>query len=70
MVNFRRVVNTNGLELKIARIRAGLSLWQLGQEVGIHPARISEMERNQRPINVALVNALDLELAEALKVGA
>ena len=70
MVNFRRVVNTNGLELKIARIRAGLSLWQLGQEVGIHPARISEMERNQRPINEALVKALELALTEAFKARA
>ena len=60
----------NGLELKIARIRAGFTLWQLGKQVGIHPCRISEMERNQRPIDDALVSALDLELTEALKAGA
>ena len=60
----------NGLELKIARIRAGFTLWQLGNEVGIHPARISEMERNQRPINEALVKALELALTEAFKARA
>ena len=60
----------DGLELKIARVRAGLTLWQLGRLAGVHPARISEMERNQRPIVEAVAQALDKELAGASKVGA
>ena len=46
------------MDLKIARIRAHLTLWQLGTLAGVHPARISEMERGQRPIIDAVVNAL------------
>ena len=49
----------NGLELKVKRIRAGLTLWALGQKAGIHPARISEMERNQRPVAVHIEGILD-----------
>jgi len=48
----------DGMDLKIARIRAHLTLWQLGKLAGVHPARISEMERGQRPIIDAVVNAL------------
>ena len=48
----------DGMDLKIARIRAHLTLWQLGKLAGVHPARISEMERGQRPIIGAVVDAL------------
>ena len=48
----------DGMDLKIARIRAHLTLWQLGELADVHPARISEMERGQRPIIDAVVNAL------------
>ena len=48
----------DGIDLKIGRIRAHLTLWQLGKLAGVHPARISEMERGQRPIIDAVVNAL------------
>ena len=60
----------DGLELKLARVRAGLTLWEVGQLVGLHAARISEMERGQRPITDAVVKALDLELAEPSNVRA
>ncbi len=53
----------NSLELKIARVRAGLTLWQLGRLAGVHPARISEMERAQRPIADAVIDALNQEMA-------
>ena len=49
----------NGLDLKLKRVRAGLTLWQLGRVAGVHPARISEMERGQRAIAEAVVTALD-----------
>ena len=54
----------DGLELKILRVRAGLTLWQLGKLAGVHPARISEMERDQRPIADTVVDALNREMAE------
>ena len=49
----------NGLALKMTRIRAGLTQYQLGQKSGIHPARISEMERGQRPVSPALTRVLE-----------
>ena len=54
----------NGLDLKVTRIRAGLTLWQLGRLAGVHPARISEMERNQRPIANAVLDALSQGIAK------
>ena len=49
----------NGLDLKLKRVRAGLPLSQLGRLAGVHPARISEMERDRRAIAEAVVAALD-----------
>ena len=57
----------DGMDLKIARIRAHLTLWQLGKLAGVHPARISEMERGQRPIIDAVVNALSHEVGGACR---
>ena len=59
----------DGLQIKLARVRAGMTLWDVGQLVGLHAARISEMERGKRPISDAVVNALDKELAGAPQVG-
>ena len=56
--------------MKLARVRAGLTLWEVGQLVGLHAARISEMERGQRPIVDAVFQAINKELAETSKVGA
>ena len=55
----------DGMDLKIGRIRAHLTLWQLGELAGVHPARISEMERGQQPIIDAVVNALSDEMGGA-----
>lgn len=49
----------DGLDLKLARVRARLALCELGKLAGVHPARISEMERGQRAIAEAVVAALD-----------
>ena len=56
----------DGLDLKLARVRAGLTLWEVGQLVGLHAARISEMERGRRPISETVVNAFNL-MAEPIK---
>ena len=48
----------DGLDLKLKRVQAGLTQYELGQRSGVHPARISEMERGQRPIIGAVVDAL------------
>ena len=53
----------DGMDLKIARIRARLTLWELGRLAGIHPARISEMERGQRLITDAVADALSYEMS-------
>ena len=55
----------NGLDLKLKRVRVGLTLWQLGKLAGVQPARISEMERGQRPITDVVVDALSLEMSGA-----
>ena len=58
----------DGLELKLKRIRLGLTLYDLGQKSGVHPSRISEMERDQRAIAVAVVATLDGLLDSALEM--
>ena len=50
------------MDLKIGRIRAHLTLWQLGKLAGVHPARISEMGRGERPIIDAVVDALSQDV--------
>ena len=55
----------DGLDLKLKRVQAGLTQYELGQRSGVHPARISEMERGQRPIIDAVVNALSDEMGGA-----
>ena len=54
----------NGLELKIRRIRAGMTQYDLAQEAGIHPSRLSEMETGKRPVTDAVTDALDKERSE------
>ena len=54
----------DGLGLKIERITRGLTQWDLAKKAGVHPARISEMERGRRDVAEAVVEALGLmELA-------
>jgi len=49
----------NGLELKIKRIKAGLTQWDFAKNLGIHPARISEMETGRREITENVEEAAD-----------
>ena len=53
----------DGLDLRIMRVRAGITQYELAQRSGIHPARISETERGQRPITAAVVEALSHEMS-------
>ena len=55
----------NGLELKIRSIRAGLTQYDLAQEAGIHPSRLSEVETRKRPVTDVVTDALDKERSEA-----
>ena len=55
----------DGMDLKIARIRARLTLWELAKRSGGHPARISEMETGKRPIIQAVVDVLSHEMSGA-----
>ena len=48
----------DGLEIKVMRIRLGWTQWDLAKKVGVHPARISEMERGRRESTEAVVEAL------------
>jgi|TARA_B100002003_G_C13750579_1_gene373744 transcriptional regulator with XRE-family HTH domain len=57
------------VELRIRRIRAGLTQYRFAEKAGIHPSRLSEMETGKRPIAEAVVKALDKELAKASKAG-
>ena len=54
-----------GMELKLRRIEAGLTQWGLAKKAGIHPARISEMERDQRPVTAEVMTALEQASREA-----
>ena len=55
----------DGLSLRIMRVRAGLTQYELAQRSGIHPVRISEMERGQRPITDVVLDALSHEMSGA-----
>ena len=48
-----------GMELKLRRIEAGLTQWDLANRAGIHPGRISEMEKDRRPVTLEVVTALE-----------
>ena len=39
-----------GIELKLARVRTGLTQWDLALKLGLHPARLSEMETGKRQV--------------------
>lgn len=52
-----------GRELKIKRVAAGLTQWDVAKQLGIQPVRISEMETGKRPIADAVIEVLDREMA-------
>ena len=57
--------SVTGLELRLLRVKKGLSQWTLARAAGIQPARISEMETGKRPVVGAVITALDRLAAES-----
>ena len=55
----------DGLDLKLKRVQAGLTQYELGKLAGLRAARISEMETGKRPIIQAVVDALTYEMGGA-----
>jgi|GEM_PF-6559869 transcriptional regulator with XRE-family HTH domain len=55
----------DGLDLRIMRVRAGITRYLLAQRSGIHPDRISDMERGQRPITDVVLDARSHEMSGA-----
>ena len=53
----------DGLDLKLMRVRAGITQYELAQRSGVHPARISEMETGKRPIIQAVFDVLSHEMS-------
>lgn len=48
MPNEQAKVKTKGLDIKIARIRAGLRQYEVAKSIGILPSRLSEIEAGRR----------------------
>ena len=57
----------NGLDILIARRKLGLNQWQLASFIGIHPARLSEIERGRRLLTPGLEATIKLALDELSK---
>ncbi len=53
-----------GVELKVARVRLGLTQWELSLKLGVHPARLSEMETGKRAIPERVSQWLRAKLGE------
>jgi transcriptional regulator with XRE-family HTH domain len=51
-------MDMDGLELKLARVSLGLTQYEFGKLVDVHPSRLSEMERGQREITADVIEAL------------
>jgi len=50
-LGIREAKSSQGLELKIARLRAGLKQYQLASEVGIASTQLSEIETGRREVS-------------------
>ena len=53
------------MELKIRRIRTGMTQSQLAEKAGVQPSRQSEMETEKQAIADSVIEVLDRELTEA-----
>ncbi len=50
--------NNNGLQLKIARLRAGLKQYELAAKVGISPTQLCEIETGRREVPPDLLDRI------------
>lgn len=48
----------DGIMLKIQRIKSGFTQWDLAHLAGVHPARISEMERGRRDVSAEVIGVI------------
>jgi transcriptional regulator with XRE-family HTH domain len=55
----------NGIEIKVARIRAGLHQYEVAARVGICPSKLSEIESRRRQPNPELLNHILAVIREA-----
>lgn len=55
-----------GRRLKVARIAAGLTLWDLAQLADVQPPRISEFERGHGRLSADALERINAVLAEAI----
>lgn len=58
MPNEQAEVKTKGLDIKIARIRAGLRQYEVAKSIGILPSRLSEIEAGRRQPSPELLEQL------------
>jgi transcriptional regulator with XRE-family HTH domain len=56
---------SSGLDVLMARRRAGLKQWQLAARLGFSPTIVCDIERGRRPVTPALAD----RIAEALREG-
>lgn len=56
-----------GLQLKFARLKAGLKQYELASKLGIDPARLSEIEAGRRQLSPELAKQIDQILREQAK---
>ena len=61
--------NAKGLELRLARIRRGLHLYEVARALGISPARLSQFEGDHRRPPTELENKLRRFLGLPQKAG-
>lgn len=54
----------DGIDILVARRRLDLRQWELASAIGIHPARLSEIERGRRPLTPALEQKIRLALEQ------
>lgn len=54
-----------GIQLRLARIAAGLTLFDVGSRAGVSPPRLSEYERGQRSLAPEAVERVHAVLADA-----
>ena len=57
-LRIREAKSSQGLELKIARLRAGLKQYQLASKVGIAPTQLCEIETGRREVSPELLERI------------
>ena len=52
------MMGINGIEFKIARIRAGYRQYEIAAQLGIHPCQLSEIESGRRQPSAEILKRL------------